>query len=756
MRATNRDNTIASIALQKLPPNFVVHRGKEPLNLADTNKPGPHRDPANQRSMFEAMEIAELISADGIGFSVPQLYCIVDFDNAVVNGEFTAWALAVLAKLPPTFVEISPSGRGLHAFIKVTPDGQKLIMAADKATSISDGKVELLRPGFYATVTGNRHAKYPDDIAELDTNHVKAFLDRITQTARSNPSLVPTEHFDESIYKASEEDIIRWRSQIRTGDSLHEPTFMFAWWSAYNGRPRDEVENELYDLYEECPLRDERWRDRRKKLPGIISRCYHKAAEYRAKTAQRRADMYRLTEDGMARYVQEHDQSMMVYTSTAGWLAYNGKCYERLNDAIIRERQFQLYIPYLKGLYAAETNTKRQTDIHKFILAVHTNKFRANTELISRGVIHADYLEFDQETTLLNCQNGVVDLSNGMVFKHDPSFKMTHITNMNYVPEASNNTPIFDKFIREFCCYDEELMHYLLMCMGYSLTGETREQKFFVMYGGGGNGKSTLNNIVRAMIGPPTEHDPITGNARRYFAPLRSEAILEGRASEGVGNDLAALIKARYVLVSEVGDRKMKDERIKALVGEDSLQVRFLFQEFFEAVPRFKLWMQTNQRPRVRGNDNGIWRRAIMLPCLGDFRANPDVHLPTKLAREHTGIFAKLVKYAQLWYKTGLPTPPKIVAEENVAWKAEVDPIARFLEECVEIDVQERTTSSNFWRAWMHWAESNNERAGTSASFYNRLRECNFESIKYKLAGVTTRGYQGVKLIQHNPMSEDF
>jgi len=281
MQPELRHFLLNSRALNELPNRFIVHRHKEPLSLSNPAIPGPHALPENQLPLHDAIITCERIGGSGIGFSVPENYVIVDFDSAVNSeGELEAWALAILSKIPDTLVEFSPSGHGLHAYLKLTNAAHTFIMETDKATSIAAGKIEFLRQGFYSTITGNRHHGYSDKIAELDALSAQQLVDRIKQTARSLPSVVPVETFDAAIHTATEEDIAKWRHQITSGAALHQPTFMYAWWSAYNYRDKQETEEEIHELYNQCEIKDGRWEDRRRKINTIVARCFRKAIEY--------------------------------------------------------------------------------------------------------------------------------------------------------------------------------------------------------------------------------------------------------------------------------------------------------------------------------------------------------------------------------------------------------------------------------------------------------------------------------------------
>jgi len=47
---------------------------------------------------------------------------------------------------------------------------------------------------------------------------------------------------------------------------------------------------------------------------------------------------------------------------------------------------------------------------------------------------------------------------------------------------------------------DTAMVEYLLMCLGYSLSGLTDEQCMFLLVGNGANGKSVLHDIISTSL----------------------------------------------------------------------------------------------------------------------------------------------------------------------------------------------------------------------------------------------------------------
>ncbi|MDP9317271.1 MAG: hypothetical protein M3R24_41520, partial [Chloroflexota bacterium] len=114
--------------------------------------------------------------------------------------------------------------------------------------------------------------------------------------------------------------------------------------------------------------------------------------------------------------------------------------------------------------------------------------------------------QYDRRHWLAGIPSGTLDLSRQQVREAHQGDYITKQLGTDYDPAAT--CPLWLKFLDEVFPDDVALVRYLQRAIGYSLTGDTREQKLFVCYGKGRNGKSVLLNIVRKMMGDYAEHTP--------------------------------------------------------------------------------------------------------------------------------------------------------------------------------------------------------------------------------------------------------
>src|SRR6185369_16175089 len=124
---------------------------------------------------------------------------------------------------------------------------------------------------------------------------------------------------------------------------------------------------------------------------------------------------------------------------------------------------------------------------------------------------------------------------------------------------------LFEKVVSQLMCSQKELVAYVQRVFGYLLTGDTREQCFFVWHGIGANGKSTLLRILLELLG-------------EFATSTRMESwAVQKRNAGGPSEDVARLHGARVVSAVESEDeQRLAESLIKELTGQDRVSARRL------------------------------------------------------------------------------------------------------------------------------------------------------------------------------------
>ena len=237
--------------------------------------------------------------------------------------------------------------------------------------------------------------------------------------------------------------------------------------------------------------------------------------------------------------------------------------------------------------------------------------------------------DLDTDPWLLNARNGTIDLRTGKLREHRREDMITHCAKVDF--DVAADCPVWRQFLLQIMGYSSEMFAFLQTAAGWAITGDTSEQTMFMLYGTGANGKSTFLNTVMNILGD-------------YAATTPAQTFMKKQGDQ-MTNDLARLRGARFVTTSETDQGlRLSEPLIKQITGNDRITARFLYGEFFSFVPTFKIWMATNHKPVIKGNDFGIWRRIKLVPFTTRIEEErQDKRLEQKLMAEAPGILNWLI-----------------------------------------------------------------------------------------------------------------
>lgn len=292
----------------------------------------------------------------------------------------------------------------------------------------------------------------------------------------------------------------------------------------------------------------------------------------------------------------------------------------------------------------------------------------------------------DRARNLLNVRNGTIDLRTGLLQPHNHADLITKIIDIDYDPSVK--APVWMEVLAKITMEDglgagKPLAAFLKRWFGYCATGEVREHKFVVHYGQGSNGKSTLLDTMAVVMGG--------------YAGTAAPGLLMASKSDKHPAEIADLFGKRMVTAHETGDGGLlREDFVKQATGGDRIKARFMRENFFEFDPTHKLQLLTNYKPGVRGQDNGIWRRILLVPYQARFGSIEEFHAgrahyvkDTKIAEhiqaELPGVLAWVVEGAVEWYREGLQEPD-LVRLASTDYQGEQDRVKQFVEECCQVE----------------------------------------------------------------------
>ncbi|MGA8552885.1 MAG: phage/plasmid primase, P4 family [Candidatus Acidiferrales bacterium] len=149
---------------------------------------------------------------------------------------------------------------------------------------------------------------------------------------------------------------------------------------------------------------------------------------------------------------------------------------------------------------------------------------------------------------------------------------------------------------------------------------------------------------------------------------------------------------------------------VKQVTGQDTIACRYLYGEFFEYKPQFKIWLATNYKPTIRGGDDAIWRRIRLVPFNQQFKGNNrDRELLQKLKAELPGILAWAVRGCLDWQRNGLGKP-KTMVEATLEYRQESDQIRRFISERCLVDKKYSVAGKQLYDAYVQFCQQQGEK----------------------------------------------
>ena len=411
-----------------------------------------------------------------------------------------------------------------------------------------------------------------------------------------------------------------------------------------------------------------------------------------------------------SRLLREHGRDIRYLPAWKKWLVWNGRHWEiDEGGALVQEKGLETVRNIYDDLLKTDSHRER-IEIENFAKISESVRrreaFVKAAQYIKELNIRAD--DLDPDPWLLNVRNGTIDVKTGEFREHRQEEMITKIANVDYDPAA--DCPLWKQFIREIMNYKTDIITFLQTAVGWALTGDNSEQVMFILFGSGANGKTTFLNTVMHILGD-------------YAIATPTETFMKKSGDQNT-NDIARLRGTRFVTTTEAEQgRRLSEPLIKKITGNDQMTARFLYGEYFNFTPTFKILMATNHKPVIKGTDHGIWRRIRLIPFTTRIEAeNQDKHLEAKLKNEASGILNWLLEGAERWKREALKAPAAILNATD-EYRGEMDVIGNFLKERCTQKKEAAIRIRELYKAYSDWCDENKEHAVSERFFSMRLKD---------------------------------
>lgn len=325
--------------------------------------------------------------------------------------------------------------------------------------------------------------------------------------------------------------------------------------------------------------------------------------------------------------------------------------------------------------------------------------------------------DFDRDHYLFNCLNGTLNLRTGEFREHRPGDLLTMMSGVNYNKGA--RCLRWERFMVEIMQSPTDIdsvqkARYLQKAFGYALTGNTRFECLFILYGATTrNGKGTAMETFLRLMGD-------------YGKTARPETIGTRfqQNSNAPSEDVARLNGARFVNISEP-DKKLtlSAALVKSLTGNDTITARFLHENSFEYRPQFKMFINTNYLPQITDLTLFSSGRIKTIPFERHFEEyEQDKRLKELFALPEnlSGILNWCIEGLQLLDIEGFDEP-EIVRQATKDYAHNSDKMALFMEECLIEESGAMCRTSLLYATYSRWCEENGFHAENVRNFRSLL-----------------------------------
>ena len=472
----------------------------------------------------------------------------IDIDDCIrEDGSLNDLAASILGILPTAAAERSPSGKGLRVFFYVDAD-----FAYDKTIYYINNRklgLEVYFPGAtnrFVTVTGDT---FREGVLPKDPEAVQNILDSFMK----RPKPIENKHIEARSY-LSDESVVEHASNAANGERFKD--YMNGNWQDYYDNQSDADmsfisilcfwcgcdEEQIDRIYRSSKMMRPKW-DRKQAgttygaitIRNAVASCQNiymplsaadindefddlDGEEGEKKKPDFEADLsfitmtiedmkpnsnprYGMGEIGVGNMFADYYKPIARFNSDRGvWYVFDGKVWQADTGAL---KVSELAKALSDKLYAYALQITEEDARKNYIDRVKKLQLRRNRDTMlkdAKSVYPLTMRAFDSDIYLFNCQNGTLDLRTMEFHDHDPEEFHTKVSQVVYDPDAE--CPRWISFIDEVMQGDKERSAYLQKALGYALTGDTRMECLFILYGATSrNGKgTTMETFLKSWV----------------------------------------------------------------------------------------------------------------------------------------------------------------------------------------------------------------------------------------------------------------
>lgn len=382
---------------------------------------------------------------------------------------------------------------------------------------------------------------------------------------------------------------------------------------------------------------------------------------------------------------------------------------------------------YENGVYVPDYQGTKLKKIIRGYLYPKYRKSRIINQIYSL-IMDADELQKDfailnnYPKSYINFQDCMLDVQTMKKLPHNP--KYYSINQVPYCYKDVENAPEGKEIIKflKFAIPNGEDRKMLLEYGGYSMTPDTRQQRFLMIYGAGGTGKSIIIRLLESMVGARN----VSNVSMQELSKRFSTSLLAGK------------------MLNSCADLSMEaledSSTMKKLIGEDKLMAENKGQNAFMFRNYSKLLFSTNALPVVTAErTNGFYRRLLILK-MNQQPEKPDIELAERLMLELPYLIKLSVHALHEMYRRGTITESENSKAALLQMRKDSDVVEAWISERCTIGAGLKVDRVIAFEDFKKYCESEERQPLTRNGFFGALRKKSFAESR----GKTERYFVGL------------
>lgn len=798
--------TRAGEKITKIPYYF---NGRGELRQAATNKPetwGTYEqaDKWAGRLNNPHKGIGFVLSLDLPFICIDLDHCINKADKTLTDdeaGETARRVLDIFAKNgEETYIEVSPSGEGLHIW-------GRAMLPAEKGKGVRGKYIEMYRAGRYMTITGRPYTDNPSPVSTIQKSVdeiIKEFhLIKDSPAERKGKKAVTPS----PVLNLSDDEMITKIRNSKSGPKFHS-LYDQGDMSAYddNHSRADQALLSILAFWTNGNVEQMKRIFLSSRLGEDISRKTHHESDYLNRSIKKalatvtgtynpmvyaaRKQAEELEEDfsdsvldldvGMRpeekpekeipfldrirnfkkndsenadRLAEMYKNKFLWCDDLKTWLEYDGTKWCNASPVELQEPArlaIKKELANMAAAYAAFTQgggvlnedmQKAYNSILKYLNGAAQNNIAIQNAIklaAGKPSIICKAKNFDNAAYLLNCANGVLNLETFELIPHSPNQRFMKCTRAAYSPEEHSS--LWRDTVRQIVP-DNDTYDYLQRMAGYCLTGSAADEKLFFLYGPGGAGKGTFIETLGQALGD-------------YSTSVPVEILLSSKGNREGNNPTpykAMLKGVRLALSSESGIGNYFDEAtLKYLTGRDVITGRFLHSNPIKFTPSHKLVISSNYMPAIRDvTDEGVKRRLVIIPFNADIK-DRDTTLKDRLFTPEnlSDCLLWAVEGCRKWQRKGLKedTFSQEIRGAISSYYVENDTVGEFIDTHCDLGKGLYASGFSLYREFQQFIADSGASTEMSRNLFTKVLKKRLGPSVEAVRTANERGFRGIAL----------